>query len=146
MPRRTQSQSVRRVQGVPGNDHHAISAFRNLRTEASDARRLRRVIAINSRGLREEEERDGKTSKITSVPACSTTTDLYTPYELASDTYAHRRGPAACACTGGTKRPQRGVASERTSKRWRRTRERQNGRKGGKGGETPPENLSGRRI
>jgi len=33
---RTQSHT-RRVQGVPGNDHHAISAFCNLRTEASDS-------------------------------------------------------------------------------------------------------------
>lgn len=34
-------------------------------------------------------------------------------YRVHVRTYANRRAPAACACVGGTKRPQRGVAWHR---------------------------------
>lgn len=101
--------------------HFAICAQR-LRT-----RRLRRVRAINSRRLlperrRKEMEKQAKLRERSCLferlriytPPCGLTSDTRTRVR----TYAYRWGPAACACVGGTKRPQRGVASERTTRRW----------------------------
>lgn len=65
---------------------------------------------------------------------------IHTPHMSHTDwrqvrvrTYAYRRGPAACACVGGTKSKKK----KERERRWRRRRT---------GGGTPPESLFGRRI
>jgi len=66
----------RPVQGVPGNDHHAILAFRNLRTEASDAARrgaasLDALSPLIRKGSGRKRKENRKRSEITSFLACS---------------------------------------------------------------------------
>lgn len=154
--RRTQSRLVRCVQGVPGNDHHAISAFRNLRTEASDvarrgaARRLRRALSplIRKGSGRKRKEID-KQAKLRAFHSLFDAMDLYTPYESASGTRTHVRVSAGtrgvCVRRRNEEAPVwRGVGEDDGEGGEGRGRGRAGGR--GKGGETPPESLSGRRI
>lgn len=56
-------------------------------------------------------------------------------------TYAYRRGPVACACVGGTKRSQCGVASERTTEKVEKDEGEEEREEGGRGRNTSGEPL-----